>query len=61
MKKFGDAVSVGIWFVFYFTLFSIIAVPVRLLTDFLAGKRKRTSFIERGVTVQDRTWFGHEG
>ncbi len=61
VKKFGDLVAIVIWFVFYFTLFAALALPVRLFTDFLGKRAGRSNFAPRPMVLRDLEDFRHEG
>ncbi|MGC9603101.1 MAG: hypothetical protein ABSF47_01370 [Minisyncoccia bacterium] len=61
LKKFGDFISTFILVIFYFTLFAVFAVCVRLFSDFLGKRPKSSNFIGVRSRFEDLESFRHEG
>lgn len=61
LKVFGDFISTTILVVFYFTIFALFAIPVRLFADFLRRKPVGSNYTKEVKQFKTMESFAHEG
>lgn len=61
LKKIGDFISTVFLVCFYFVIFGLFALPVRLATDFLKKKAASSTFTPREKQYDSLESFRYEG
>lgn len=60
-KKIGDMISTIFLVCFYFTIFALFAIPVKIIKDFYSRREKASNFIIRSKTYDKLEDFSREG
>lgn len=61
LKFVGDIISTTLLIVFYFTIFALFAIPVRLFADFLRTKPQGSNYAKKVRQFKTLDSFAHEG
>lgn len=61
LQKIGLYVSAILLFVFYFLVFSLFAIPIRLASDFLKKRQRKSSFIIKQTSPESLKDVRYEG
>lgn len=61
LQKIGLSVSTILLFAFYFLVFSLFAIPIRLASDFLRKRQRKSSFIIKQTSPDSLKDVRYEG